>query len=68
MSTIHDVKAAEKKVQNILDVLTKAGASDPENLRRGTMIVLDAPAAVEWFLQHLPGSTTSSVFIRTPKP
>lgn len=34
MSTIQDVRAAEKKVQNILDALKIAGASDPENLRQ----------------------------------
>ena len=32
MSTIQDVRAAEKKVQEILDALKNAGASDPENL------------------------------------
>ena len=34
MSTIQDVRAAEKKVQDILDALKNAGASDPENLRQ----------------------------------
>lgn len=34
MSTIHDVRAAEKKVQEILDALRNAGASDPENFRQ----------------------------------
>lgn len=34
MSTIHDVRTAEKKVQEILDALKNAGASDPENLRQ----------------------------------
>ena len=32
VSTIQDVRAAEKKVQEILDALKNAGASDPENL------------------------------------
>ena len=32
VSTIQDVRAAEKKVQQILDALKNAGASDPENL------------------------------------
>ncbi len=32
MSTMQDVRAAEKKVQEILDALKNAGASDPENL------------------------------------
>ena len=34
MSTIQDVTAAEKKVQEILVALKNAGASDPENLRQ----------------------------------
>jgi flagellar basal body P-ring protein FlgI len=34
VSTIHEVRAAEKKVQKILDALKNAGASDPENLRQ----------------------------------
>jgi len=34
VSTIRDVRAAEKKVQEILDALKNAGASDPENLRQ----------------------------------
>ena len=32
MSTLQDVRAAEKKVQEILDALKNAGASNPENL------------------------------------
>ena len=32
VSTIQDVRTAEKKVQEILDALKNAGASDPENL------------------------------------
>ena len=32
MSTIEDVRAAEKRVQTILDALKKAGARDPDNL------------------------------------
>jgi len=31
VSTIQDVRAAEKTVQEILDALKNAGASDPEN-------------------------------------
>ncbi|HUM05237.1 MAG TPA: hypothetical protein VLT90_07240 [Terriglobales bacterium] len=34
MSSIHDVRAAGKKVQEILDALKKAGASNPDNLRQ----------------------------------
>jgi hypothetical protein len=33
MSTIEEVRAAEKKVQEILDALKKAGAQDPHYLR-----------------------------------
>jgi len=32
MSTIQDVRAAEKKLHEILDALKKIGANDPENL------------------------------------
>ena len=32
MSTIADVRAAEKKVQEVLDALKKAGAQDPNHL------------------------------------
>jgi hypothetical protein len=32
MSTIEEVRAAEKKVQELLDALKKAGAKDPNNL------------------------------------
>ena len=32
MSTIADVRAAEKKVQDVLDALKKAGAQDPNHL------------------------------------
>ena len=32
MSTIEEVKAAEKKVQKVLDVLKKADAQDPNHL------------------------------------
>ena len=32
MSTIGEVRTAEKKVQEILDALKKAGAQDPNNL------------------------------------
>ena len=32
MSTIEDVRVAEKRVQTILDALKKAGALDPDNL------------------------------------
>lgn len=31
MSTIADVRAAEKKVQDVLDALKKAGAQDPND-------------------------------------
>lgn len=34
MSTIQDVRAAEKKVQEIVDALKNASAGDPENLRQ----------------------------------
>lgn len=34
MSTIQDVRAAEKRVQEIVDALKNAGAGDPENLRQ----------------------------------
>ena len=32
MSTVADVRAAEKKVQEVLDALKKAGAHDPNDL------------------------------------
>ncbi len=32
MSTIEEVRAAEKRVQQILDALKKAGAQDPNHL------------------------------------
>ena len=32
MSTIEEVRTAEKKVQEVLDALKKAGAQDPNNL------------------------------------
>jgi hypothetical protein len=32
MSTIEEVRAAEKKVQEVLDALKKAGAQDPHQL------------------------------------
>ena len=32
MSTIEEVRAAEEKVQELLDALKKAGASDPNDL------------------------------------
>lgn len=32
MSTIEEVRTAEKKVQAVLDALKKAGAQDPNNL------------------------------------
>jgi len=41
VSTIRDVRAAEKKVQEILDALKNAGASDPENLRQKLASVSD---------------------------
>jgi hypothetical protein len=34
VSAIQDVRAAEKKVQEIPEALKNAGASDPENLRQ----------------------------------
>jgi uncharacterized protein YggE len=33
MSSIEAVRAAEKKVQEVLDALKKAGAQDPNDLR-----------------------------------
>ncbi len=32
MSTIEEVRTAEKRVQEVLDALKKAGAKDPNNL------------------------------------
>jgi hypothetical protein len=32
MSTVADVRAAEKKAQEVLDALKKAGAQDPNDL------------------------------------
>jgi hypothetical protein len=32
MSTIEEVRAAEKRVQKVLDALKKAGAQDPNHL------------------------------------
>ncbi|MGD1081576.1 MAG: hypothetical protein ABR881_24920 [Candidatus Sulfotelmatobacter sp.] len=32
MSTIEEVRAAEKRVQEVLDALKNAGAKDPNNL------------------------------------
>jgi len=32
MSTIEEVRAAEKRVQKVLDALKKAGGQDPNNL------------------------------------
>jgi len=32
MSTIEEVRAAEKRVQQVLDALKKAGAQDPNHL------------------------------------
>jgi hypothetical protein len=32
MSTIEEVRAAEKKVQELVNVLKRAGVEDPENL------------------------------------
>jgi hypothetical protein len=32
MSTINEVREAEKRVQEVLDALKKAGAQDPNNL------------------------------------
>jgi hypothetical protein len=32
MSTIEEVRAAEKKVQEVLDALKKAGPQDPDHL------------------------------------
>jgi len=33
MSTVEEIRAAERKVQNVLDALKRAGAQDPNNLR-----------------------------------
>ena len=41
MSTIEDVRAAEQKVQAILEALTKARANDPDNLRQELMCASD---------------------------
>lgn len=41
MSTIEDVRTAEKKLQKILDALKKAGANDPENLTQQLVSATD---------------------------
>lgn len=41
MSTIHEVRMAEKQVQEILEALKKAGAQDPENLTQKLMQASD---------------------------
>lgn len=46
MSTIQDVRAAEKKVQEILDALKNTGAGDPENLRQKLVSASDEYAKV----------------------
>ncbi|SPF34791.1 hypothetical protein SBA1_1340004 [Candidatus Sulfotelmatobacter kueseliae] len=33
MSTVEEIRSAERKVQNVLDALKRAGAQDPNNLR-----------------------------------
>jgi len=41
MSTIEEVRAAEKKVQKVVDALKEAGAQDPNNLRAELMNATD---------------------------
>ena len=41
MSTIQDVRAAEKRVQQLLEALKKAGANDPENLSQKLVTASD---------------------------
>jgi hypothetical protein len=41
MSTIQDVRAAEKKVNDILSALKRIGANDPENLAHELMSATD---------------------------
>jgi hypothetical protein len=33
MSSLEEVRAAERRVQELLERLTKAGAADPQNIR-----------------------------------
>jgi hypothetical protein len=41
VSTIEDVRTAERKMQEILDALKRAGADDPENLKQKLMSASD---------------------------
>jgi hypothetical protein len=41
MSTIEDVRAAEKRVQEVLGALKEAGAQDPNHLRAELMNATD---------------------------
>ncbi len=41
MSTIQDVRIAEKKVHAILNALKQVGADDPDNLTRELMTATD---------------------------
>jgi hypothetical protein len=41
MSTIEEVRAAEKKVQRVVDALKEAGAQDPKRLRAELMNATD---------------------------
>jgi len=41
MSTIQDVRVAERKVQEILNELKDAGANDPQNLTQKLMAASD---------------------------
>ena len=41
MSTIQEVRVAEKKMQEILAALKRLGADDPENLRQQLMNASD---------------------------
>lgn len=41
MSTIQDVRAAEKRVREILEALKQSGANNPENLNQKLMTATD---------------------------
>ena len=41
MSTIEEVRSAEKKVQKVVDALKEAGAQDPNHLRAELMNATD---------------------------
>jgi succinate dehydrogenase/fumarate reductase flavoprotein subunit len=46
MSTIEEVRAAEKEVQRVVDALRKAGAQDPNHLRAELMNATDEYARI----------------------